>query len=105
MYMRPKCQQHAIVTIVLAMAALGGKTQIGTFLLAKANKEGDIAGINMYKLCPCTLALRFIYIGVNLSETGQNHRLTLATLGDAKHIDWRDRSRMSILYYSPSITK
>jgi hypothetical protein len=83
MFMRSKCQRHVTVTIVLAMAALGGTTQIGTFLLAKANKEGDIAGANMYKLCQCTRALRFIYSGVNASGTAPNHRLTLATLGDA----------------------
>ncbi len=95
MLMRQKCQQHAIVTIVLVFATLGGTTQTGTFLLAKASKYGDIAGANMNKLCQCTLALRFIYSGVNFSGTAQNHQLTLATLGDAAQIDWHGRSTIA----------
>jgi hypothetical protein len=40
-----KCeqQQHATVTIVLVLITWGGMTQIGTFLLAKVSKEGDMA--------------------------------------------------------------
>jgi hypothetical protein len=45
MFLRPKRQQQqlATVTIVLVLSTLGGTTQIGTFLLAKVSKEGDIA--------------------------------------------------------------
>jgi hypothetical protein len=38
---------------VLALATLGGATQIGTFLLAKASKEGNIA----YKHHQCKITL------------------------------------------------
>jgi hypothetical protein len=47
----------ATTTTVLGMATLGGATQIGPFLLAKASKEGNIAEVLAYKLCQCTRAL------------------------------------------------
>jgi hypothetical protein len=62
MLLREKCQwhQHGTVTIVLALATLGGTTQIGLFLIANVSKEdvisgSYIAGFIIYhaKLCQC----------------------------------------------------
>jgi hypothetical protein len=43
--LKEKCQRlrHVTVTIVLALATLGNKTQIEIIIIAKASKEGDIA--------------------------------------------------------------
>jgi hypothetical protein len=38
------------------MATLGGVTQIGSFLLATASKEGNIANVLLYRLRQCTRA-------------------------------------------------
>jgi hypothetical protein len=38
-------------TLVLALATLGRATEIEMILIAKASKEGDIAGIIAYKPC------------------------------------------------------
>jgi hypothetical protein len=60
MFLIKKCQ--LTVTLVLALATLGGMTLIGSFILAKAI---DIAGIIMHdiklNMANVNTALRFIY--------------------------------------------